>query len=53
MWEVVGGGEKGGLVVREGQSLSSTQLEERLPTGALVREVKFLGRLGLDLVRPL
>ncbi|CAK9046483.1 unnamed protein product [Durusdinium trenchii] len=40
MWEVVGGGEKGGLVVREGQSLSSTQLEERLPTGALVREVK-------------
>lgn len=38
LWEVVGGGEKGGILVREGRDLSSPQLRDRLATGALVEE---------------
>lgn len=39
-WEVVGGVEAGGIVVRAGRGLSSEQLSDRLATGAVVREVE-------------
>eukprot|EP00913_Durusdinium_trenchii_P035866 g33563.t1 len=35
-WEVVGGSDKGGVLVRDGQSTSSTQLEDRLATGSRI-----------------
>eukprot|EP00439_Symbiodinium_sp_Y106_P041523 s3440_g5.t1 len=35
-WEVVGGADKGGILVRKGQDLKSEQLADRLSTGALV-----------------
>lgn len=38
-WEVVGGGDKGGIVVREGRTLASAKYPERLSTGALVRQL--------------
>jgi len=38
LWRVLGGGDKGGIVVRNGSSLSSTQDILRLETGALVQE---------------
>ena len=38
IWRVLGGGDKGGIVVRNGSSLSSTQDILRLETGALVQE---------------
>jgi len=38
LWRVVGGGDKGGIIVREGKELSSAALELRLETGAIVRE---------------
>mmetsp|Transcript_83087 Transcript_83087/g.144309 ORF Transcript_83087/g.144309 Transcript_83087/m.144309 type:complete len:588 (-) Transcript_83087:82-1845(-) len=42
-WKVVGGADKGGILVREGQGTSSTQCEERLATGSLVEEVELVG----------
>jgi len=39
MWEVVGGGDKGGIVVREGLDTASPMAPERLSTGALVKEL--------------
>lgn len=41
-WEVVGGADRGGIVVREGQDLASAQLS-RLATGALVEELQLVG----------
>jgi len=38
-WEVVGGGDKGGILVRDGQSLKSAELPGRLATGSLLEEV--------------
>jgi len=38
MWEVIGGTGLGGIIVREGKDLKSTQAADRLSTGALVRE---------------
>mmetsp|Transcript_31851 Transcript_31851/g.105606 ORF Transcript_31851/g.105606 Transcript_31851/m.105606 type:complete len:264 (+) Transcript_31851:197-988(+) len=43
LWRVVGGGATGGIIVREGQSLASAQLEERLATDAVVEEVELVG----------
>jgi len=43
LWEVVGGAGKGGIVVRDGQDTASTLLDERLSTGALVRELALEG----------
>mmetsp|Transcript_75187 Transcript_75187/g.220411 ORF Transcript_75187/g.220411 Transcript_75187/m.220411 type:complete len:486 (+) Transcript_75187:81-1538(+) len=43
LWEVVGGGDKGGVLVREGQDLSSTQVPSRLSTGAIVEELDLVG----------
>lgn len=50
-WEVVGGGDRGGIVVREGELLTSAQLSTRLATGALVQELALRGeRLQYTLV---
>eukprot|EP00747_Dinoflagellata_sp_TGD_P122555 gnl/TRDRNA2_/TRDRNA2_173649_c1_seq3.p1 gnl/TRDRNA2_/TRDRNA2_173649_c1~~gnl/TRDRNA2_/TRDRNA2_173649_c1_seq3.p1 ORF type:complete len:547 (-),score=109.32 gnl/TRDRNA2_/TRDRNA2_173649_c1_seq3:26-1591(-) len=38
-WEVVGGVRKGGILVREGQSNSSTALCQRLCAGAVVQQI--------------
>jgi len=43
IWEVVGGADKGGIIVREGKDLKSTQTADRLSTGALVKELAFEG----------
>mmetsp|Transcript_75005 Transcript_75005/g.160647 ORF Transcript_75005/g.160647 Transcript_75005/m.160647 type:complete len:638 (-) Transcript_75005:131-2044(-) len=43
VWEVIGGGEAGGIVVRQGSELSSAQAKERLSAGALVRERRRIG----------
>jgi len=46
IWEVVGGKEKGGIVVRAGVETSSAELE-RLSTGALIEQIKLVdGRLN-------
>mmetsp|Transcript_31618 Transcript_31618/g.94159 ORF Transcript_31618/g.94159 Transcript_31618/m.94159 type:complete len:391 (+) Transcript_31618:16-1188(+) len=51
LWEVVGGTETGGILIREGQDTKSTQLPERLATGALVEELALVGgRLQYRLV---
>eukprot|EP00930_Biecheleria_cincta_P040148 TRINITY_DN27533_c0_g1_i1.p1 TRINITY_DN27533_c0_g1~~TRINITY_DN27533_c0_g1_i1.p1 ORF type:complete len:399 (-),score=81.31 TRINITY_DN27533_c0_g1_i1:41-1237(-) len=42
-WEVVGGADKGGILVRKGQDLKSPQYDDRLSTGALVQELKLFG----------
>ncbi|CAK9101731.1 unnamed protein product [Durusdinium trenchii] len=43
LWEVIGGVDKGGIMVREGESTSSTQKTDRLSTGALVEELELKG----------
>lgn len=44
LWKVVGGGEKGGIVTRVGQDVSSAfSPEGRLATGAIVEELELLG----------
>lgn len=43
IWEVVGGADKGGILVREGQSLKSAECSQRLSTGALIEEVDLVG----------
>jgi len=43
MWEIVGGADKGGIIVREGADLKSTQLAERVSTGALVEQLELVG----------
>mmetsp|Transcript_78435 Transcript_78435/g.168095 ORF Transcript_78435/g.168095 Transcript_78435/m.168095 type:complete len:181 (+) Transcript_78435:3-545(+) len=42
IWEVVGGGEKGGIVVRLGEGLKTAELG-RLSTGAHIREMELIG----------
>merc|ERR1719215_256562 len=49
-WEVVGGSDKGGIVVREGQALKSKELE-RVSTGAIIEEISLVGeRLNYKLI---
>mmetsp|Transcript_22022 Transcript_22022/g.42257 ORF Transcript_22022/g.42257 Transcript_22022/m.42257 type:complete len:405 (+) Transcript_22022:70-1284(+) len=43
LWEVVGGGDKGGIIVRAGKETSSAQEKERLSTGAQVRQLALEG----------
>jgi len=43
VWVVVGGSDKGGILVREGKDTASPQSPERLSTGALVREQELDG----------
>lgn len=51
IWQVVGGADKGGIVVRLGQELSSAQDAKRLSTGAKVKELSLIGeRLRYELV---
>mmetsp|Transcript_88701 Transcript_88701/g.185426 ORF Transcript_88701/g.185426 Transcript_88701/m.185426 type:complete len:403 (+) Transcript_88701:210-1418(+) len=42
-WEVVGGADKGGILVREGEGLKSPACEDRLSTGATVEELELKG----------
>lgn len=46
MWEVIGGADKGGILVREGKGVTSTQLPDRLSTGALIEELEFFEKEG-------
>lgn len=41
VWTVVEGEDKGGILVREGFNLKSSECSQRLSTGALVRELAF------------
>eukprot|EP00444_Apocalathium_aciculiferum_P010804 CAMPEP_0183461290 /NCGR_PEP_ID=MMETSP0370-20130417/139369_1 /TAXON_ID=268820 /ORGANISM="Peridinium aciculiferum, Strain PAER-2" /LENGTH=212 /DNA_ID=CAMNT_0025653245 /DNA_START=38 /DNA_END=673 /DNA_ORIENTATION=+ len=51
LWEVVGGVDTGGIVVRTDRPLASQKLDERLATGALVRELTLdAGRLQYRLL---
>jgi len=43
LWEVVGGADKGGIVVREARETASLALPERLATGAIIEEVLIAG----------
>jgi len=50
-WEVVGGADRGGIVVREGADLRSPQAPQRLSTGALVEQLGLAeGRLHYGLL---
>jgi len=42
-WEVIGGADKGGILVREGQPTTSKQLADRLSTGSMVEELDLRG----------
>mmetsp|Transcript_139278 Transcript_139278/g.445255 ORF Transcript_139278/g.445255 Transcript_139278/m.445255 type:complete len:1059 (-) Transcript_139278:66-3242(-) len=53
VWRVVGGGDKGGLLVRAEKQLSSAQEAERLATGAVVKALEHddvQGRLHYELL---
>lgn len=43
IWEVVGGADKGGILVRQGKDLTSEQASSRLSTGALILEKEMHG----------
>lgn len=50
-WTIVGGADKGGLLVRDGAKLDAVKLEERLATGSIVEEVALEGdRLSYKLL---
>mmetsp|Transcript_46658 Transcript_46658/g.137858 ORF Transcript_46658/g.137858 Transcript_46658/m.137858 type:complete len:614 (+) Transcript_46658:87-1928(+) len=50
-WEVVGGADKGGIIVRAAKSIKSEQLADRLSTGALIEQLELEGdRLKYRLV---
>mmetsp|Transcript_22684 Transcript_22684/g.51870 ORF Transcript_22684/g.51870 Transcript_22684/m.51870 type:complete len:268 (-) Transcript_22684:33-836(-) len=42
-WKIVGGADKGGILVRGGRDLGTPQLSERLATGALVEQLELIG----------
>ncbi|CAE8723409.1 unnamed protein product [Polarella glacialis] len=51
VWEVIGGKDKGGLLVREGKDLKSSEASERLSTHAFVEELDLRGeRLHYKLI---
>eukprot|EP00930_Biecheleria_cincta_P083455 TRINITY_DN73029_c0_g1_i1.p1 TRINITY_DN73029_c0_g1~~TRINITY_DN73029_c0_g1_i1.p1 ORF type:complete len:806 (-),score=172.71 TRINITY_DN73029_c0_g1_i1:148-2565(-) len=43
LWEIVGGADKGGILVREGADLKSPEVSGRLATGAHVEELQLKG----------
>jgi len=43
-WEIVGGADKGGILVREGENTSSKEVPQRLSTGAKVLEKELRGQ---------
>merc|ERR1712060_238932 len=50
-WRVIGGADKGGLIVRIGPDLKSKQIDGRLSTGAIVEQMELAGqRLHYKLV---
>ncbi|CAE7364771.1 Olah [Symbiodinium pilosum] len=50
-WEVIGGADKGGILVREGQALTSKACDDRLSTGASIKELQLAGdRLCYELL---
>lgn len=54
VWEVVGGGDKGGIIVRIGKDLASSACPARLACGAQVRVMEFdsvAGRMSYELVQ--
>eukprot|EP00930_Biecheleria_cincta_P001324 TRINITY_DN102459_c0_g1_i1.p1 TRINITY_DN102459_c0_g1~~TRINITY_DN102459_c0_g1_i1.p1 ORF type:complete len:462 (+),score=93.72 TRINITY_DN102459_c0_g1_i1:80-1465(+) len=52
VWKVVGGGDKGGILVRVGKDLNSAQDSIRLATDSIVRELAFEGeRLHYQLLQ--
>ncbi|CAE7779211.1 ndor1, partial [Symbiodinium pilosum] len=52
VWEVVGGAERGGVLVRTGHDLSSDLADGRLATGSLVKETDARdGRICYELVK--
>lgn len=51
-WTVVGGSDKGGILVREGVELKSAELSDRLSTGAVIEELELRGeRLHYKLLK--
>lgn len=51
LWRVVGGEDKGGILVREGRELKSPACSDRLSFGAICSELQLTnGRLNYDLV---
>lgn len=51
-WQVIGGVDTGGILVREGQDLGSPKASRRLSTGALVEELVLVAeRLHYRLVK--
>ncbi|CAE8584121.1 unnamed protein product [Polarella glacialis] len=51
-WKVVGGADKGGILVRQGQALASPATDERLATDSVVEELQLAGdRLNYQLVK--
>ncbi|CAE7943103.1 UGT76C4 [Symbiodinium necroappetens] len=51
LWEVIGGSGGGGILVREGEKLSSAELPLRLANGAIIRQKELKGeRLHFELV---
>jgi hypothetical protein len=50
-WKVVGGADKGGIVVRQGKDLKSEQENDRLSTDSVIRELGLVGsRLNYTVV---
>lgn len=43
LWEVIGGADKGGILVRIGQELITDTEKERLSTGAVIEELQLIG----------
>ncbi|CAJ1362070.1 unnamed protein product [Effrenium voratum] len=43
VWEIIGGGESGGILVRQGRDLKSPQEAARLATGSKVQELELVG----------
>eukprot|EP00930_Biecheleria_cincta_P034162 TRINITY_DN23623_c0_g1_i1.p1 TRINITY_DN23623_c0_g1~~TRINITY_DN23623_c0_g1_i1.p1 ORF type:complete len:411 (+),score=65.66 TRINITY_DN23623_c0_g1_i1:88-1320(+) len=43
LWLVIGGADKGGILVREGRDLKSAEVSERLATGAVVKQLALEG----------
>lgn len=43
LWQIVGGGEAGGILVRKGRDLKSPAEEERLAKGSEVQQLELAG----------
>ena len=43
IWEVIGGKDKGGIMVREGRGLRSKECSDRLVVASFVEELELVG----------